>query len=216
MGKRQWAGALLGVGMLATTACLTYGYYLRSEARALMDDVRTLTLAPDRTAAFEVLRGKYGKRLMPVEGCAADICSYEVRISNHPLAAVFRVPYAELNARFDLRGKSVILVIVDYRSVKSSGNSPIVHVQTDFCTDSCGYFYVHPWTQPATAEQWNGIVQMGFATAPELRQAAFSLDPNCLTNVRGCTDIAQLLPSVWQPSENGVRCVVANREGEAR
>ena len=202
--------------MLATAAWLTYGYYLRREARAVMDDVRVLTLAPDRTAAFEVLRGKYGKRLTPVEGCAADICSYEVRVSNHPLAAVFRVPYAELSARFDLKGKSVILVMVEYRSAQSSGESPIVHVQTDLCTDSCGYFYVHPWTQSSTAEQWNGIVQMGFATAPELRQAAFSLNPNCLTNVRGCTDIAQLLPSVWQPSESRVRCVVANREGEAR
>jgi hypothetical protein len=58
MGKRQRAGTLLGVGMLATAAWLTYGYYLRREARAVMDDVRALTLAPDRTAAFEVLRGQ--------------------------------------------------------------------------------------------------------------------------------------------------------------
>jgi hypothetical protein len=56
---------------------------------------------------------------------------------------------------------------------------------------------------------------MGFAAVPELRKAALSLNFNCLTNISGCTDIAQLLPLVWSPSATGVRCIVTNHEGQA-
>jgi len=222
MAKRQlktWLAATLVVVVLVAAAFLTYGYYLRREARMLLDDVSTLTSAPDRDSAFAVLKKKYGKRMRPVQGWPADIRSYKVSVSNHPLLTFFRVPYTELNARFDLRGKSVALVMVDYRSAQSNRDSPVVHVQTDFCVDHCGnydFFAVHPWKQSSTPERWNGVVEMGFDTAPELRQAALALDPNCLTRIRGCTDIAQLLPLVWRPSDTGVQCVIANHEGTAR
>jgi len=222
MARRQlktWLAATLGVVALATAPFLMYGYYLRREARTVLDDVSRLTSAPDRDAAYAVLRQKYRDRLMPVEGCSANICSYQVTVSNRLLAALFRVPYTELNARFDLRGKSVVLVMVDYRSAQSNQDSPVVHVQTDFCVDRCGnsdFFYVHPWKQSSTTERWNGIVEMGFATDPELRQAALSLNPSCLTRIRGCTDIAQLLPLVWRTSDIGVLCVIANHEGQTR
>lgn len=219
MGKRRWVESLavaLGVGVFATAAWLAYGCYLRWEARAVLDDVHALTLASDRPVAFMALKKKYGGRLKPIEGCSPNICSYQVTVSNHLLSALFRVPYTELNTRFDLRNESLVRLMVDYRSAQSNGDSPVVHVQTDFCTDACGWFFVHPWTQSSTSERWNGIVEMGFATTPEMRQAALSLNPNCLTKIHGCTDIAQLLPAVWQRSDSGVRCIVPNREGQAR
>jgi len=186
----------------------------------VLDDVLALTSVPNRDAAFTAMRQRYGNRLTPDESCTADICSYRVTVSNRLLSALFRVPYTELNARFDLRGESVVTVMVEYRSAQSNRESPVVHVQTDFCVGHrCGPFdflYVHPWMQSAIPERWNGVVEMGFATAPELRHAALSLDPNCLTKIRGCTDIAQLLPLVWRPSDTGVQCVIANHEGQAR
>jgi hypothetical protein len=222
MGKQKWKVGLavvFGIGVVATATVLAYGYYLHREARSVLDDVYALTSASDRDAAFAALRQKYGNRLIPDDGCTANSCSYHTTVSNHPISALFRIPYTELNARFDLRGKSVVLVMVDYRSAQSNRASPVVHVQIDFCIGRCGnfdYFYLHPWSQSSTPERWNGIVEMGFATTPELRQAALSFNTDCLTKIGGCTDIAQLLPPIWKPLETGVRCVVQNREGQAR
>jgi len=212
----KWLAVMLGIVVLATAAFLTYGYYLRREARAVLDDVLALTSAPDPDAAFAVLRQKYGDRLPAVGLCSANSCSYEMAVSNRLLSALLRVPYTELNTRFDLRGKSVVLVMVEYRSAQTNRESPVVSVQTDFWCGACVHFVLSPWAQSSSPERWNGIVEMGFATAPELRQAALSLNLNCLTGIRGCTDIAQLLPQVWRPSATGVRCVVANREGTGR
>jgi len=216
MGKGQWVTALVGVVFLVILMWLGYGFYLRYQVRSVLDDVRTLSVASDHTAAFEALRHKYGNRLKSMEGCSEAICSYDLSVSNHAMSAAFRVPYTELNARFDLRGRSVVTVMVEYRSAQSVSDSPVVHVQIDFCPASCGHFFVHPWTRSGTAERWNGIVEMGFATAEELREAALALNPRCLTNMRGCSDIAQLLPSVWESSGTGVRCLVPNLEGQAR
>lgn len=219
MAKRQlktWLAGALGIVVLVTVAFLIYGYHLRREARSVLDDVSALTSAPDRDAAFATMRQKYGNRLTPDEGCSADICSYQVTVSNRPLSALFRVPYTELNARFDLRGKSVVLVYVEYRSAQTNRESPVIGVQTDFKCGSCDFFGLNPWAQSSSPERWNGDVEMGFASAPELRQAALSFNTNCLTKMRGCNDIAQLLPRVWSPTATGVRCVIANHEGKAQ
>jgi len=217
---RMYIAVAFSIVVLATAVFLTCGYYLRREARAVLNDVAALIAAPDHNAAFAALRQKYGDRLTPLAGCSADICSYQVTVSNRLLSALLRVPYTELNARFDLRGKSVALVWVDYRSAQSNRTSPVAGVQTDFCIGRCGenwdLFHLNPWMQSSTPERWNGIVEMGYATTPELRQAALSLNPDCLTRIRGCTDIAQLLPEVWRSTATGVRCVVPNREGKAR
>src|SRR5580700_6795454 len=93
--------------------------------------------------------------------------------------------------------------MVDYRSAQTGRESPVVHVQTDFSCGPCDFFYLNPWVQSSSPDQWNGIVEMGFATSPELRRAALSLNPNCLSEISGCADIAQLLPTVWRASETG-------------
>lgn len=211
----KWLGALIGSGVLLAAGWLGYGYYLRWEARSVLDDVRAFISLSNHDVSFAALRQKYGNRLKPSTGCSADQCSYELTISNHLLYMLLRNPRTELNARFDLREKSVVLVMVDYRSAQSNQVSPVIHVQADVC-DRCDWFYVDPWNQSSSAERWNGSVEMGIATAPELREAALGLNPDCLTRFGGCTDIAQLLPSVWEFAGTGVRCVVANRYGQAR
>ncbi|HEY1528048.1 MAG TPA: hypothetical protein VGH51_17595 [Candidatus Angelobacter sp.] len=213
--RKKWLGALLGSGALLTAVLLAYGHYLRWEARSVLEDVKVFISAPNHDAAFAALSQKYGNRLKPSKGCSADQCSYELTVSNQLLSTLLRSPRAELNARFDLMRKSVVLVMVDYRSAQSNQISPVIHVQADVC-DRCDWFYVHPWNQSSTSERWNGIVEMGVAIAPELRDAALGLNPDCLTRLRGCTDIAQLLPSIWEVSAPGVRCVVPNHSGQAR
>jgi hypothetical protein len=215
---QTWLAITLGSFVLIATGFLIHGYCLRRQARALLDDVFALTAAPDREAAFIALRRKYGNTLMP-DGCSGDLCSYHLSVSNGFLSTLVRIPYTELNVRFDLRGKLVSLVMVDYRSAFSDRTSPIVHVQTDFCVGRCGdfdIFYVHPWTETSTAERWNGIVEMGYTTVPQLRRAALSINTSCLTSILGCSDIAQLMPEIWEPTADGIRCTLANRTGRVR
>lgn len=215
---RTWLAITLGSLVLIATGFLIHGYCLRRQARALLNDVLALTAAPDREAAFIALRRKYGTTLMP-DGCSGDLCSYLLSVSNGFLSTLVRIPYTELNVRFDLQGKLVSLVMVDYRSAFSDRTSPIVHVQTDFCVGRCGdfdIFYVHPWTGTSTAERWNGIVEMGYTTVPQLRRAALSINTSCLTSIRGCSNIAQLMPQIWEPTADGIRCALANRTGRVR
>jgi hypothetical protein len=215
---QTWLAIALASFVLIATGFLIYGYCLRRQARAVLDDVFTLTAAPDRETAFIALKRKYGNRLM-LEGCWGDSCSYHLSVSNRFLSTLVRIPYTELNVRFDLRGKLVTLVMVDYRSAFSDRTSPIIHVQTDFCAGRCGdfdIFYVHPWTETSTAERWNGIVEMGYSTVPQVRRAALSLNTSCLTSIRGCTDIAQLMPEILEPTADGIRCALANRTGRVR
>jgi len=215
---KTWLAVALGSALLATAIFVGYGYYLRWEARELLNDVFALTSASNTNNPFALLRQKYGDRMTAV-ACSGELCSYQMTVSNHLLSALPRIPYTELNVRFEQPSKPFYLVIVDYRSALSHGNSPAVHVQTDFCTANCGnfdMFYVHPWDQSSTPERWSGSIEMGHTTTSELRQAALSLNTDCLTRIHGCTDIAQLLPEVWRPSEDGIRCVLANRTGRVR
>jgi hypothetical protein len=211
--------------VLAIASFLTLEYYLQRKAQSVIDDVSSVIAAPDHDVAFAALKEKYGESLLLV-GCWSprtgyEVCSYDVTVSNRPISKVFRIPFTELNARFDLLNRSISAAVVEYRSAQWKGESPVVHVQTDFCPaiSTCGsvdFFYVNPWSLSSAPERWNGIVEMGVSTTPELQRAALSFNSKCLTSVRGCTDIAQLLPSVWSGSPNGVRCVIKNHQGKAR
>ena len=221
MNKRQrntWFAVTFFCVLLVVIGFLIEGYCLRRQAHAALDDVFTLTAASDREDAFAALSKKYGNRLV-LDGCLGKACSYHLTVSNRFLSAATPIPYTELNVRFDLKDKLVSLVMIDYRSALSNRTSPVVHVQTDFCNSNCGdfdFFDVHPWTQESTAERWNGIVELGYTTPPEMRHAALSFNTNCLTSFRGCSDIAQLLPEIWKPTADGIRCALLNRTGTVR
>jgi hypothetical protein len=221
----RWTSVPAVMLVLAIASFLTFSYYLHWKAQSVIDDVSRVIAAPNHDVAFAALKEKYGDRLRSV-GCWSprtgyEVCSYEVMVSNRAISRVLRIPYTELNARFDLLNGSVSTAMVEYRSAQWKRESPVVHVQTDFCSavSTCGnldFFTVNPWSLSSTAERWNGVVEMGFSTVPELQLAASSFNLKCLTSIRGCTDIAQLLPSVWSASPNGVRCVIKNHEGTAR
>ncbi|SRR5581483_389697 len=217
--------ALTVIVALAVASFLTFEYYLHCKAQSVIGDVSSVIAASDHDVAFAAFKKKYGERLRSL-GCWSprtgyEVCSYQVTVSNRAISKVFQIPFTELNARFDLLNRSISAAMVEYRSAQRKGESPVVHVQTDFCPaiSTCGsfdFFYVNPWSLSSAPERWNGIVEMGFSTAPELQRAALSLNSKCLTSIRRCTDIAQLLPSVWSASPNGVRCVIKNHEGKAR
>jgi hypothetical protein len=217
-GRRQlktWLGVTLGIIVLVTGALLTYGYLLRREAQSVLDDVSALSSARNRDSAFIALQQKYGTRMRAVEALPRSR-SYEITVSNHLLSTLLRLPYTELSARFDIMGTSLTVVMLEYRCAQSSAKSPVVTVQTDFWGSPDTHFYLNPWAPTSGPDRWNGIVEMGFATDPELKKAALSLNLDCLTRMGGCIDIAELLPSVWRTAKNRVECLVPNQDGQAR
>lgn len=148
---KMWAVVAITTVVLPTAVFLGYGYYLRREAQSVLSDISTLVSAPDHDVAFAGLRQKYGNRLESL-GCSPRVCSYEVKVNNRVLSAVLRLPYTELNARFDLLDKSIVTAMVDYRSAHSKRESPVVQIQMDFCpaVSRCGdhwdFFYLNPWS----------------------------------------------------------------------
>jgi hypothetical protein len=213
--QRSWGRwvVVFGVAMLGGIAWLAYGYRLRQQAEAVLADVRELTLASDRSTTFVALKQKYGSALQ-FEGCVQGFCSYQLAVSNHLLSAFHLARYTELNVTFTLRNDVLGAALIEYRSAQTNATSPVAHLQADFsCTEPCDYVYVHPWNKP-TSERWNGVLQLGRAANPALMSKAFSLNTTCLTKIGGCSDLAELLPTVWQRlGPNGLACILPNREG---
>ena len=60
-----------------------------------------------------------------------------------------------------------------------------------------------------------GSVEIGSVSTPSEKRSALALNTDCLTNWRGCTNIAELMPTVWwvTPART-VGCRIRNREGD--
>lgn len=213
IGLVRASAIILGSGLLLAVVLVLHGVVLRREMRAILNDIGDLTSASNRKVAFRELQSKYSHRLQQLENCVAEDCAYELKVANHVYSALRLVPYTEFSARFDVRSDEPILVYMMYRVARSDVSSPVVHVQIDFCTERCGRLFVHPW-ETNSIEGWNGIVQIGFAASDKLRQSALALNVNCLTT-RRCIDVADLLPTVWQRTPTGTRCLIPNHTGNA-
>ena len=172
------------------------GFRVRAEARTALSDIRNLQDSDNPTAAFELLKRTYGKRLQPNERCSPEHCQYLVTVSNHSVSALHLIPYAELRVWYTVYRSSLILAMAEYRVAPQSGNSPVVHVQVGMCADGCGVrFDVNP--HGLSRQMWNGLVDFDTRATQQERDAAYALNLDCLTSMRPCTDISDLLPTMW-------------------
>lgn len=200
------------IAAVALAALFAYRVAVRNQARDLLATAAQVAASDDPNAAFAAVQYRYGSRLKKLTGCAETECAYELTVSNRALALLRLAPYTELKLRFEIRQGRVTGSMVDYRTAFSSGASPIVHVQTDYCSD-CAHFYLHPWAD-SSPDRYNGLVEVGAKASPEKRKIAMGLEPDCLTKFHGCRDIAGLLPTVWARTAGGnTRCRVHNQTG---
>jgi hypothetical protein len=225
MKTNRWtlvALAILICGLLSWAMVWRTKQTIKRDSRELLATVEALSQSRD----FAGVRRKYGTRLRQLPHCDQSDCSYEIVISNKLLAMVHLSSYAEIRARFDVSRADVITSMLDYRTAPSGEAGSIVHVQTDYsCAATCSYFYVHPWQDTGLnlnrATPWegassnNGIVEFGYATNPVNRKAALSLNLECLTGAERCTNISQLLPTLWTAVHDDlVRCPIPNETGK--
>ena len=213
--RKRSVPILAGLVLSAFGALFVYGLWIGARANELLATALQLSTQPHVSQQFAALRRQYGDRFRTV-GCAPNGCSYELSVDNRWLAALRLVPYTELAARFDLsRGGHVELMMLDFRVALHGAESPVVHVQTDFCYGgACGGIHMNPWSQ-SSEQRLSGIVELSHTgTTWQQRRQAYALHVPCLYRLGGCKDIADLLPTVWVRNASGnVACLITNDRG---
>ena len=178
-------------------------YKTRMEAQAILNEFRELGASKNPTASFELLRRRYESTIHAVEGCTAQSCQYEMKLSNSAISMLHVVPYAEMNVWFTMYKGSLVWAMLEYRTALKGPNSPVIHVQQGMCAHGCGVrFDVNP--HGTTHHVWNGLVEFNTRATPQQRDAALGINLECLARIGGCKDIIDLLPTMWMYSGAGI------------
>jgi hypothetical protein len=115
-------------------------------------------------------------------------------------------PKAEIRMYISTYAGLLDEINVGYTSGVFKTNSPIVWVQEDFCGTradiSCAHFGINPHGRDIH-QTWNGDVEFGQKATQEQKRAAWALNLNCFTAIRGCKDISRLLPTIWKLTRPG-------------
>jgi hypothetical protein len=209
MRKTLWVG---GIVLVAIIACLSlYCYMLRRRAESIVHSAYELSHYQKNFLTSAELKRRYGNDLKPLQECSSSFCAYEVVITNRVLAVLGVVPYTELRSEFWMRNDIVYENMLDYTTTVHGRYTIVAHSAIGYNEDA--YFSVHPWDASAPLDT-NGFAHISAALSDSQKQTVLALDTGCLTKIGGCTSIAELLPSVWQPTTNGqIRCIVSNHEG---
>lgn len=214
---------LVGViGLVAVLACISIAvavFHLRWRARVLLEDVKRLDTSADPSLSFKAFTEKHRNQLAHEE-CRNDLCESDFLVNNRVLSSLHLAPRAELRARITLFHQKPNTLGLDYTSAIFEQNSPIVHVQEDFCAYRrdirCDHFALNPHGRNVTPA-WNGIVEFGQSATNEQKEVAWGLNLDCLLALRGCKDISQLSPRIWKTTRVGLvsSCIRSSADSAA-
>lgn len=125
--------------------------------------------------------------------CDREFCQYHFVFANRLLSTFHLATRSEIEVLFPLYRERLEAVGVDFTSDVFRENSPVVHVQEDFCRDRtdvrCDYFGINPHGRNVTPT-WNGIVQFGELATEKQKRTAWAFDLDCLKALHGCRDIS--------------------------
>jgi hypothetical protein len=193
-------GILFGIALALLALFAAIRIYAVHRAAELVAEIRNIDQAPDPIVFSRALMQKYGDALV-AEKCEADFCQIHYLLSNRLLSTLHLAPRSEIEVYFTIFKGSLAVVHVQYTSDVFQANSPVVHVQEDFCaarTDiSCDHFALNPHGRNVSPT-WNGDIEFGQLATVEQKRAAWALNLNCMTAFDGCKDIAELSPSLWK------------------
>jgi hypothetical protein len=197
--RRLLISILLAIA-LSCAVFLGDAVYIRHNATVFLQDLKNLDSAEDPTSYFLVLQQKYRKRFME-ERCASNTCVDKIVFDNRFLSVFHLAPKCEIRTYFTLEHGSLEMFYMEFTSEISKENSPIVNFQEVFHVYdpvfSKAFFYVNPHGRDAT-EIENGMVDFARISTPKQKEAALGLNLTCMTKLRGCKDISELLPTMWK------------------
>ena len=192
--------------LLAVCASGIYLYRVKRNADSVVRIVYELTLN-DRPPTIQELRQRFGSSLRQNDPCAPDGCDYDLFVTNRLLAAIRLGPYASLRSSFWVKNGVVDTSSLEFWSRGGAFYYVIVH----YC-EHCDSFEINPWE--ASSPLGTGSVEIGYAASAANKRKAIALDTGCLTRLRGCGNIAELVPDLWrQTSATTISCRIPNHEG---
>lgn len=213
------AGVVVLSMMLVCTGITVGAFRARWQARVLLEDVKRLDVSADPASSARVLREKHRHQLA-LDECRNDLCASEFLVSNWMLSSLHLAPRTELRARIFLFQGKLSASALEYTSAVFKQDSPVVHVQEDFCADRtdirCDHFELNPHGRNATPA-WNGIVEFGQLATNGQKQAAWDINLDCLVAFRGCKDISVLSRQLWKATGPGLvsSCMRSSADSEA-
>jgi hypothetical protein len=192
---------ILGAAIsLLASVTLSGAVYANWLARTVIRDLKVLDTTPDATAASRSFIQKYSQWLTE-KGCAGNSCQYQFLFTNRIVSRFHLALQGDLRVYVTLHHDSLSFAALEYTSAVFRENRPIVWVQEDFCgkvtTSRCDHFYLDPHGRDVK-ESWHGNVEFGQFARSQQKQAAWTLNLQCVTSFHGCTDISQLLPGLWK------------------
>jgi len=158
---------------------------------------------------LDEIRQQFGSQLKQPDPCQASDCGYEVTLSNRVLADIHIAPYRALRSYFWAKDGVLEGSMLVFWTTGSQGRMVKTDVQTKYC-DRCDSFSITPCADSMELGT-SGSVQIGYRSAVINKHTALALDTGCLTKLRGCDTIAELLPTAWQRTPaHTIRCRVSN------
>jgi hypothetical protein len=205
---KRLAMGVVNIALLATTCFFIYLHSLKQKADQIVRSSYELSQQGYRPTLAD-LRQRFGAELKQSSPCTAWGCGYEVIVSNRLLARLNLADYSVLDSSFWTRGNVVDENVLSVFTVRNN-RGIVAYVDTKYC-EGCKGFVVTP-CEGSMASMASASVRIGSGSGLNERRTAFGFNTECLSSLRACASIAELLPSVWQSSPTGtVQC--ASSEG---
>jgi hypothetical protein len=162
---------------------------------------------------LEDLRQRFGTQLKQSAACRASGCEYEVRLSNRVLSELRLAPYTALRSAFWVRDNVLEENRLEFLTVSRRGRMVVTYVDAKYCKD-CNDFDVSPCVG-ATASVASGAVWIGSRSRSPDKHTAFAFSTECLSGLRGCANIAELLPTIWHTTSAGtLQCASPDQQSK--
>ena len=199
------------LALVAACAVAVYAYHIRRRAAELVHISYVITQQGSRPT-IHMLQRYFGSALKQTDACENQACGYSVQVTNRILAFLRLAPYTGLGSSFWVKDGIVELDDVISWTETREKNQIGVGVSVQYC-DRCSRFRIGPWSDSAPLNSNGAINITNTSTAANLR-AALGMDPGCIVSFRGCTSIAELLPTAWErTTDQTIRCRIPNRNG---
>jgi len=207
---RLLARILLGLALGAVCAITVYAGHLTREASRVVHIVYEFSNRGTPTTIAD-LRQRLGNSLKQSAPCIENGCGYEVRLTNQWLGSLHLAPFSVLRASFWTTNGVLDVNTLDFWTINAEGRMFLSYVTFKYC-DACDSVWLNPGESsriPVT-----GTIDIGNRATEANKRIALALDVSCLTKLSGCTNPAQMFPTIWeQPSVEMVRCLIPNHDG---
>ncbi len=209
----RWSVLCLAfTAMLGGSAVSVYRFMLKRSGEDVVLASYRLSLRR-RPPTVQDLRDRFGRALRQPNPCVPEGCEYDILLSNLSLADLHLVPHTSLRSSFWTKDGVVESNSLEFWMMSRKGSWALSSVLIKYC-DQCDSFVINPWEGSSPLGS-TGSVEIGSMSTTVEKRTAIALDTDCLTSWRGCTNIAELVPTIWYVTRRRtIGCRICNREGD--